>query len=73
MKNVFCPQCGSNNYSFRRTQKGIEWSCKDCKFKKLNKTAVQHLNENHLSGRLKSEINRIEEKFNKRKRSEYEI
>ena len=58
-----CPQCGSKKYSFKRAQQGTEWLCKDCGFKKLNKSAIQYLKEAPLKGRLLSEIEKIEKRL----------
>jgi len=65
-----CPKCNSKNYSFKKTKKGTTWTCKDCGYKKLNKTAEQLLKEDPISGSLKRSLNKIEDKFeNKDKQS----
>ena len=58
-----CPKCKGNNYAFKKTKSRISWKCSDCGFKKVNKSAEQLLKEDPLSGKLKSDVNKIEEKF----------
>jgi len=57
-----CPKCKSKNYSFRKSKRGTIWSCKDCGFKRVNKTAEQLLKEDPIKGSLKRQITNIEEK-----------
>jgi len=58
-----CPKCKSKNYNFRKNKNGIIWYCKDCKFKRINKTAEVLLKEDPISGALKREINKLEQEF----------
>jgi len=58
-----CPKCNSKNYSFKKTKKGTTWTCKDCGFKRVNKTAEQLLKENPITGALKRELDKIDKQF----------
>jgi len=60
MKLPTCPKCKSENYSFKRSKIGITWTCNDCGFKKINKTAEQLLKEDPISGSLKRSIDKLE-------------
>jgi len=54
-----CPECNSENYSFKKTKRGIIWKCADCNFKRVNKTADQILKEDPLSGAIKREVEKL--------------
>jgi DNA-directed RNA polymerase subunit RPC12/RpoP len=58
-----CPKCGSTQYTSRKSKRGINWRCKKCGYKKINKTAKQLLKENPITGKLKRDINKIEKKY----------
>jgi len=62
-----CPECNSENYSFKKTKRGTIWKCADCNFKRVNKTADQILKEDPLSGAIKREVEKIEKKYTERK------
>ena len=54
-----CPKCGGENYIYQRKKR--TWICKDCYFRRVNKTAEQLLKENPITGKLKAELKRIED------------
>jgi hypothetical protein len=69
-----CPKCNSKNYSFKKTKKGTTWTCKDCGFKKTNKTAEQLLKEDPIKGSLKRTVEKLEKQFdNKDTKNKKEI
>lgn len=73
MVNIICPKCKSKEYNHKKTDEGVLWRCKTCKFKKINKTAEQLLKEDPVSGRLKTEITKLQNKFEKQQEEKNEF